>query len=1048
VVQTEDFMPSQDQALLLDQRLLNAGFANTWLGQPYPAFAKPDYILLPFAGLNSSPVADVSTNWTGTTTKLTTELECWPANIAVSGPPSRGTFDFDNGRGCNASEVVPYNSRVGTYPWRLLYIGYHNSPQVDYFLKGSTCSQNSSNQFLAIHSAFVQVEKTNVSAIYCEASYFKQEVTATVVGPSRIPDDASIVPLGPREDLPETDFNTTAFHYLLASGVSEVTTPRDWDGHHLMDQFARLFDTGLSWPASSMVGYAIGTDPERHVSEYSDPEKLAQIFRTSHKMLFSLAVNHVLTDKPISTSSPGALRYEMHGFKVSRLFSAVVEGLLLIVSASALALLWRVSTMECRLSAEPGSVHALIKIIQNSPRLLDTFMGKSDWTDEALAEKFRSRRFELLCGCLSDSGTMTIKMRSESNEDDEDLIIPFPSVTGHYTPIRPLALQRGVGIPFLLGIAAMLAGLGYLKAQERALGGKLIVIQSKPSADREPGLIRPSESFEVLQLLQSFIPTVLATMIEPFWVLINRLLCLLQPFKDLFYGGKPASGSIDTQYTSIPPQLVVWRALKARHWLLVCVCIISLLCDVLAVGLGGLFNEGPVRPAYPVELRYDAAPRFNNDSLSVLDSMVAVPFAYEEHFYVTSANLTLNTPLPPWISTEYYFQPFSSSDKNGDNTTEVFEGRTRGFGIQPSCEAAEPAAEPSTVDLKAFLNRHGIFDQPNCTATYQKNFLLLNQSTAPPHGQSAVNFADTLFFARKSDPCAKVFLMAWGRTSEGNNENGTVDNTFVVCYPRFRSAMFDVMVDAAGRILSYVQAGEFEPDLAYPGGKAHADNLVIMSNNLLTAEQDTRWYNDTLSRNWLSHMIKLQTNSSDFLDPALPPPQPRDMIPLIEPMYQRFFALFLGLNSYIFENDTSSEPTFEGTRWTHETRIFMSDAAFVVSVTILGLSLLVAIWLYGWAVTFFLPRMPTNIASLVAYVAPSRLVRDLTTGYDRGHTYSFGRYVGDDGRAHVGIEMDPFVVPIQLKSLQRGNTAPKEGGWFGKAVMRKRRGGRKGDTWV
>ncbi|KAH7357701.1 hypothetical protein B0T11DRAFT_354198 [Plectosphaerella cucumerina] len=39
-------------------------------GVPYPAFAKPDYILLPFAGLNSSPVADVSTNWTGITTNL------------------------------------------------------------------------------------------------------------------------------------------------------------------------------------------------------------------------------------------------------------------------------------------------------------------------------------------------------------------------------------------------------------------------------------------------------------------------------------------------------------------------------------------------------------------------------------------------------------------------------------------------------------------------------------------------------------------------------------------------------------------------------------------------------------------------------------------------------------------------------------------------------------------------------------------------------------------------------------------------------------------
>ncbi|KAM0335695.1 hypothetical protein ACHAQA_000745 [Verticillium albo-atrum] len=165
-----------------------------------------------------------------------------------------------------------------------------------------------------------------------------------------------------------------------------------------------------------------------------------------------------------------------------------------------------------------------------------------------------------------------------------------------------------------------------------------------------------------------------------------------------------------------------------------------------------------------------------------------------------------------------------------------------------------------------------------------------------------------------------------------------------------------------------------EYDLRYPGFTNQTDNLIIVSNNIIS-KGERRWHNDTFTRDWMSQLIRVETNSSDFVDPLKPLPTPEVMLQYVGPMYTRFFALFLGLNSFIFDNDTSAEPSFEGQRWAQETRIFMSDPAFIVSTTILSLSFVVAFVLYGWTITFFLPRIPTNIASILAYVAASPAVR-------------------------------------------------------------------------
>lgn len=109
--------------------------------------------------------------------------------------------------------------------------------------------------------------------------------------------------------------------------------------------------------------------------------------------------------------------------------------------------------------------------------------------------------------------------------------------------------------------------------------------------NRFAGIRLPSRNPAVLSLVENYLPTVFATLLEPAWVLLNRMLCLLQPFDKLRRGNAEASASVKARYTSLPPQLVVWRAFRSGHILLAAVCVVALSTNILAVTLSAIIEE-------------------------------------------------------------------------------------------------------------------------------------------------------------------------------------------------------------------------------------------------------------------------------------------------------------------------------------------------------------------------------------------------------------------------------------------------------------------------
>jgi hypothetical protein len=116
----------------------------------------------------------------------------------------------------------------------------------------------------------------------------------------------------------------------------------------------------------------------------------------------------------------------------------------------------------------------------------------------------------------------------------------------------------------------------------------------------------------VRSIMMNYAPTAFATFLEPMWLILSRLLCLLKPYEVLRLGGAKVSQSIGLKYTSIPPQLAVWRALRAKHILLATVCFTTVSTNFLAVFLAGLLNEGLTTDVLTYEGSQKWLPAFKN----------------------------------------------------------------------------------------------------------------------------------------------------------------------------------------------------------------------------------------------------------------------------------------------------------------------------------------------------------------------------------------------------------------------------------------------------
>ncbi|KAL2207713.1 hypothetical protein CC79DRAFT_772673 [Sarocladium strictum] len=1004
--------PVKEHVNALDPQFLNNGYAVGWLNQSMPPFTTQDYSYLPFY-VNDTQFQSPNTSWSAITTRYSTELDCKPVE-GTQHEATPTTWDFINDRGCNATINL---SAFANYT--MLYIGYHTSPFSDFALGSPRCplSTDSTHQFLAIWAETIKGSQIgeadwNITAAFCETQYWKEKVELTV-------SSNTLTPLGPaeplssRENLTDDEFNRTAFEFLLGNGMSENVVPKDLPFSQVVEQHPRLDGTNLYLPVSNMVGYALAG----HVlptDEYSNLDTLKEAYSRAHSYLFSLAMRQLQENSTDTIDSVEAtVAFVQHGITVSRTFSAVVEGILVLVAISTSILICLIRSAQSHLPNNPSSITRIGDLLRKDFTFMSRLQTVDNADDASLASALSNVRLRLIR--TSDHSARTSAHLLSYNDWTVENSGAETSLSRakYYEPIRPFALRRWAGLGFMVMIMAASAGLSYLKVEEI----------------NKRGLIRPTDNTEVLQLIENYIPTVFATLVEPFWVLLTRLLCMLQPFRDLWKGHAAAKSTVQSTYTAIPPQIVAWRALKSRHFLLVILCLMVFLSNLLAVGLGALFNEAPIVSAYPQQFKALYAARFNNDSViefeSYLSERIKTTSFYQDHMYVALANYTSATHLPPWTTREFFFQPHDLDSLSDDDVRpDSYSLITRGFGASGNCLAWSTSEVP--VEMEDVPALAADSDEcPNFIEAVQSQIRL--STLTRPSGQSAVEQIAAYVAPNIVENCGLPLNMAFGRTPDGQDLNGTVKASYAICRPFFETAMFNVTVDTSGSVLNATRIGEVETSLKYDQAELHQQLLINKATQLI-ASSAPQWHNDTLSRNWMVHFMTVLADSRSFLDPAEPPPDLEELRPTMESIYRTLFAILLSLNQHLFEApesaDISEASASDGVSYVPEVRIFMDTTAFIISMIVLGLNIIVASLFYLRTSAFVLPRMPSTIGSVMAYIAPSRTLWDRQVEVnDKAQTYSFGRFLGQDGQVHLGVEVDPHVALIEPASLTQKDSA-------------------------
>lgn len=528
-------------------------------------------------------------------------------------------------------------------------------------------------------------------------------------------------------------------------------------------------------------------------------------------------------------------------------------------------------------------------------------------------------------------------------------------------------------------------------------------------------------------------------------MILNRVLCLLVPFDELRKGNASSGTTIEATYSSLPPQLSAWKAFRSGHFLLGAVSFIAVSTNILSVSLSGLVIERSTTTTYPLIGSQNLVPQFNGAPIWANNFGVD----YFDHLYAAMANITEDAPLPAWVDSNNFYIPFEFSTPPSGTSSgtalrlQGIRSPTVGFGADLTCNelSADPTAkdtfifelsQTATSTSVHFLTSHvlsdgsRIFCVPDIRNPTGGQTITTN---TVPIGPSAIEMMVTMAAMENasdvlsSDPCSAFYVAGWARANLNTETSlGIIETnkTFIACTSNLLVADFNTSIDMNGRIINSYQTSDYSLDTAryFTNGL----NETIFLNNIKQFQfpfsaTGFSWHNDSFTSDWINSLIGYQANSNALVNPAFPVPDAATATANLRTLYRQLFALLIGLNSDHIFTKISQPNVVSVTAVFAETRLFISPLMLKITLPLLAIHLAGAILYYTNRPKRFLPRMPTSIASILQYVVASRASEDFSVPKNEVREletrYGYGRYVGTDGRTHIGIEQQRFVIPLE-----------------------------------
>ena len=995
-------LPLEDQLSQLNRGFVMGAYDSIWLDQDLPGWVTTDSVLVPFLPKSTDRSPGLDESWSSTTVMYSSSLLCNPAVVENS---SHGV-SYSNGKGCKTDPgMLNYDQSNNV---EALYIGWYTGPTTDYYLSGMGCS---SEKFSHTFLAFLRAKKDGIvesSILFCEPSYWFQRVNATVSSPDSIVLD--ILPLESPQPLTDAVFNISNFEYVASTGVISKSRRDDIPyTSMIIDQTTRMEKLGISAGSlvSEMMAFAFGA-AELELSEFLNDTVLASSLEQAHKLLFSLALDSLLSNN-VSAPDPrqGSLQGTTNAVVVVRTLAVAVECFLALATVLTLALLYTSWRRASQLQKDPASLNDVISMLEPGVPAAVTANNNSV-SVSTLRARLSNGKICFETSESSDECFSTQLKISGSNDSSSGLL--NADLTDESGSKRPWEMRFIVATMFIAVLVTALV--------------TLVILQI--DMDKHMGLPLPSDSALLNQILTNYVPVVFATFLEPFWLLLNRLLCVLQPFEELRKGEASPSRSINLKYTSLPPQLVFWRAWRAHHFLLVAVCAIGLSANVLSVALSGLFQTHIGLTA--------SKSNFSSQYLPLFVNQTVIDVASSDPFYVLQSNLSHGTPLPAWTSPTTYFIPFDiPSVPSVNESTATYEAQTQGFGAELNCMLVEPPGH-------SFLGiRRGNLPQKIDNG---HNGSCYFYTDGPGGGQSNAMVALEFFGALFADPqnpqvgtdaCDGLLVASFHRANlTVSVDSFRVDNpiallnqfpdisavnyyssVWLVCRPSLLSAPYTITVSSSGRIQSSTQLAPSSAVLTPFFSPTFSLHNLLNTTRLIWAYSNDRepfWHNDTFADSWFSYFAKVFSDTT-LIDPKQPVPTLDEISPVLQEIYSRVFAIMLGLNPTIFATAPNGT-TVRGKILTSSTRIFISRPAFLISLILIALNILVAIAYYIKRPKPMQLRLPMTIERVLGLSYGSGLVAEVrgNGGAREEWKIGYGRFVGVDGKPRIGIERMPFVV--------------------------------------
>lgn len=399
----------------------------------------------------------------------------------------------------------------------------------------------------------------------------------------------------------------------------------------------------------------------------------------------------------------------------------------------------------------------------------------------------------------------------------------------------------------------------------------------------------------------------------------------------------------------------------------------------------------------------------------------------KDEFYIAMSNALASSKLPLWSDPDRFYLPVTlpNNTQPGINYT-VSTGY---FGASLGCQELTSWKIKDDKDesgsTESSLLEFSII-QPDGPSTKCS----IEVSIDPPAYISGLSSLEVSVVAGSSEVCKQNIVAGWWR---GNASNQTIEvssKTMMLCHPELVTGSAEVTVDNEGRVLG-------SKVLSHSNGSAPEYFTTSPSDLILQAHQfiidhSSDWHNDSFPSDWNNYLMAETFIGDRFLDPHLPAPTFDEAVTIYTAMYNKLFAILLGNNAnLLFKTSEPKTQLLPAIRHEPQTRIFLSFPAFVIAESILCLYVLTTILVYLRRPWRILPRLPTTIASTIAFFAASYAVQEFkgtSTMREKerqkwlewqGCRWAYGKFVGRDGKVHAGIEREPFVTLLEEEKIPR-----------------------------